>query len=211
MSAPRVRVILVDDHAMVLDAMTATLGQRDEIEIAGTALSHREAVSMLSMRSADVLVTDFELGDGRGTELVAYATRLHPPVPVLLITGTDGRTGLQAALDMGCAGFVSKSEGFDQLVDAVLAIAKGAPVFPASAIASAAGQRPSADQALSSRDLEVLQHVADARSVAEISDQMHLPEATIEHHIRQILELLGARSQLEAVVIAARAGHIEIR
>ena len=77
-----------------------------------------------------IQVADAVLGDGDGTDLVELAALRSPAPPVLLITGTDDRRGLDMALRSGCAGFVSKTQGLDRLVDAVVAIAAGSTVFP---------------------------------------------------------------------------------
>jgi len=206
-----VRVVLVEDHLMVLDAMRDALSRRDEIEVSGSARSHREAIELLAMRTADVLVTDLNLGDGRGTDLVAHASRAHPPIPVLLITGIDDKKGIEAALASGCAGFVSKTQGFGQLVDAVLAVASGAAVFPASLLSQTLrADGPPDDPGLSARELEILQLLAEAKSVPEIAGTLHLSVHTVRNHVKQVLAKLGAHSQLEAVVLGARRGMVDI-
>ncbi len=211
MTERTVRVVLVEDHAMVLDAMRDALAHRDEIEVAGWARSYREATELLTMRNADVLVTDLHLGDGRGTDLVDFASSAKPPIPVLLITGTDDRKGIEAALASGCAGFVSKTQGFAQLVDAVLAVAHGAAVFPASLLSQTLGsEREAASSDLSRRELEILELLASAKTVPEIAGILHLSVHTVRNHVKQVLTKLNAHSQLEAVVIAARRGLVDI-
>ncbi len=211
MTGRTIRAILVDDHAMVLDAMAAAMGLHPEIEIAGTAGSFDDAVAMLALSTVDVVVTDLHLGDGRGTDLVEYASRLNPPIPVLLITGTDGRRAVDAALSSGCAGFVSKSQGFERLVDAVVAVARGAAVFPAALLSATLVAERSDRAGLSPRELEILQLLADASPVPAIAERLHLSTHTVRNHVKRVLVKLGAHSQLEAVVIAARDGIIELR
>lgn len=205
-----IRAILVDDHTMLLEAMEAALTQRPEIEIAGTASSFEQAVKLLQLSTVDVVVTDLHLGDGRGTELVKHASRLNPPIPVLLITGTDGRRAVDAALASGCAGFVSKSHGFERLVEAVVSVASGAAVFPAALLSATLVADESERSGLSTRELEILQLLADARSVPAIAAELHLSTHTVRNHVKRILVKLDAHSQLEAVVIAARAGIVEL-
>ncbi len=196
---------------MVLDAIREALAQRAEIEVCGSATSSHEAIGLLTTMAADVVVTDLQLPDGRGTDLVPHASRVRPPIPVLLITGTDDRKGIEAALSSGCAGFVSKTQGFGQLVDAVLAVANGAAVFPASLLSrTLGGERATGESNLSRRELEILQLLASARSVPEISASLHLSVHTVRNHVKQVLTKLGAHSQLEAVVLAARQGLVEI-
>jgi len=196
---------------MVLDAMREALGSRPVIEVVGWARSYHEAIELLTMRTADVLVTDLNLGDGRGTDLAAYASQMSRPIPVLLITGTDDKKGLEVALASGCAGFVSKTQGFGQFVDAVVAVASGAAVFPASLLSRTLGNDSTADDSdLSRRELEVLQLLAHAKSVPEISASLHLSIHTVRNHVKQVLSKLDAHSQLEAVVMGARRGLVEI-
>ena len=205
-----IRTLLVDDHEMVLDAMAAVLSNRPPIEVAGSARTFEDAVALLSSTLVDVIVADLQLGGARGSDLAIHASRLARPVPVVLITGTDSHRALQTALASGCAGFVSKSQGLERLVDAVLAVSRGAAVFPASLMSAMIGNDPTMRVGLSPRELEVLQLLADARAVPEISESLHLSAHTIRNHIKQILAKLGAHSQLEAVVLGARLGIVEI-
>lgn len=205
-----VRAIIVEDHAMVLDAVISALSQRPGIEVAGSARSFEEGVALLTASTVDVVVADLHLGDGRGTDLVAHASRLNPPIPVLLISGTDGRSAIDAALAAGCSGFVSKSQGFERLVDAVLAVASGAAVFPAVLLAATLVDEGNSRFGLSARELEILRHLADARGVPAIAHDLHISTHTVRNHIKQILVKLSAHSQLEAVVIAARAGIVSL-
>lgn len=196
---------------MVLDGMTAALGNHALLTVAATASSLKEGLRGLADHQVDVVVTDLELGDGLGTELVAAAAKLDPPPAVLLITGTDDRRGVSEALAAGCAGFVSKGQGFDRLVDAVHSVANGAAVFPAELLGESLGVRAdSRSNALSEREREVLQLLAVARTAKDIADELYLSEHTVRNHIRQVLAKLEARSQLEAVVIGARLGIVAI-
>ncbi len=204
------RVIVVDDHTMVLDAITSALARRDDIEVAGRARSVEEAIGLLKLSTVDVLVTDLHLSDGTGTDLVTYASRLNPPIPVLLITGSDGRNAVDAALASGCAGFVSKVDGFERLVDALLAVARGAAVFPAALLSASLVADPARDHSLSARELEILQLLANALSVPVIAERLYLSTHTVRNHVKQILSKLDAHTQLEAVVVAARAGIVEL-
>lgn len=203
-----VRVFLVDDHEMVREAMATALGTYESCQVVGVAGSLAEASAALPSLNIDVVVTDLDLGDGLGTELVG---RLDGTIPVLLITGTEERKGLQAALDSGCVGFVSKASDFDVLVSAVLSASRGTAVFPAELLGSILHAGPSdLREALTNRELDVLNRLARADSVATIATEAHLSPHTVRNHIKQILSKLGARSQLEAVVVGVRAGIVTI-
>ena len=128
-----------------------------------------------------------------------------------MITGLDDQEAVAKALTSGCAGFVSKAQGFDRLVEAIRAVAQGSAFYPAALMGAAfdaARNEPESD--LSARELEVLRLLANARLVDEIAEELYLSPHTVRNHVKRILAKLGARSQLEAVVVAARLGLVEV-
>ncbi|MEM9463796.1 MAG: response regulator transcription factor [Actinomycetota bacterium] len=204
-----IRVLLVEDHLLVRDALADALDDHPEISVAGVAASRAEGEALLNALVVDAVVADLQLGDGLGTDLVAVAKRRTPTPPVLLMTGTDDRKGLSEALAAGCAGFVSKGQGLDRLVEAVLVVAGGAAFFPASLLDTVM-RTPAPRHDLTDRETDVLRLLATARTVTEISEELHLSPHTVRNHVKQILAKLGARSQLEAVVLAAREGLVDL-
>ncbi|MFN3215016.1 MAG: response regulator [Acidimicrobiales bacterium] len=208
-----IAVLLVEDHDMVREALGSALDARATIEVVGSAASVADARALLAGAETrvDVVVADLQLGDGQGTDLVEMAARRSPPASVLLITGTDDRRGLDLALRTGCAGFVSKAQGLDRLVDAVVAIAAGTAVFPAGLLAGVTRDGDAAVGAtLTAREREVLQMLAEACSIDDIAAELVLSPHTARNHVKAILSKLHARSQLEAVVVGARHGLVEI-
>lgn len=202
-----VRVLLVDDHMMVRQAMSAALERREPIRIVGVAESLAAAGTALAdvRLGVDVVVADLQLGDGLGTEVVELAGRRRPSPAVLLVTGTEEQRGVEQALSSGCAGFVSKAQGLDKLVDAVLAVHAGAAVYPAGALAQVlGGESVEVGHDLTPREREILQLLAEAHTTDQIAGELVLSLHTVRNHIKQVLSKLHARSQLEAVVIAAR-------
>jgi DNA-binding NarL/FixJ family response regulator len=208
-----ITVLLVEDHDMVREALGSALDARATIEVVGSAAGVADARVLLAEGGTpiDVVVADLQLGDGQGTDLVEMAARRSPPASLLLITGTDDRRGLDLALRSGCAGFVSKAQGIDRLVDAVIAIAAGTAVFPAGLLAGVTRDGDaSVGATLTAREREVLQMLAEACSIDDIAAQLVLSPHTARNHVKAILSKLHARSQLEAVVIGARHGLVEI-
>lgn len=203
-AGPTVRVVLVEDHDMVREAMVAALAVYTDVEVVAAGASLAEGRELIDALDPDVVVTDLRLEDGDGTELVAAAARRPLPPPVLLITGTDDHRGVEEAIGTGCAGFVSKAQGFDRLVDAIRVVAAGGAVFPADLLGATLRPEPDDPERLSERELEVLQLLAEARTVDEIAEALFISPHTVRNHVRQVLTKLGAHSQLEAVVIAAR-------
>lgn len=204
-------LLLVDDHEMVLDTMTMALTASPSTRVCATARTIEDARTALETHRISVVVTDLRLPDGLGTELVDVACAFDPPIPVVLISGTIDTVGVQQALTSGCAGFVSKSAGFDQLLEAVTAVARGGVWFPAGLMTKMLRSEPAGQGAsLTPRELEVLQLLAEINTVDEIAARLVLSIHTVRNHVKHVLAKLEARSQLEAIVIAHRRGLIEI-
>lgn len=205
-----IRVLLVEDHDMVREALATALAVYDDVTVVDIAASFADAIGRLEHGGLDAVVTDLRLGDGSGAELAGIAGRLDPAPPVLVITGTDDQRGVQEAIAAGCAGFISKGQGFERLVDAIRVVAAGGAVFPAALLNATLHAGPTGTGGLTARELEILQHLAHARTIDHVAERLFLSPHTVRNHVKQILSKLGAHSQLEAVVIGARAGIVSI-
>ncbi len=205
-----IRLVVVDDHAMVREGLVTALETDGLIEVVGSAGSLAEALPLLVRLRPDVAVVDLNLVDGSGTELVRG---LPPdqPTRIVIITGKDDRRGLDAAVSSGCAGFVSKGKGLEHLVNAVRAVATGASVFPADLLSQLLSPDPQQQSPLSERERQVLELLARAETAETIAERLYLSVHTVRNHIRAILAKLGATSQLEAVVQGVRAGYVRIQ
>ena len=144
MSEPNVRVLLVEDHAMVARGIEAALAEEDGLEIVGIAGTVDEGVMRFKQLGPDVVVMDYRLPDGEGTEATRRIRVIDGEAVVLLLTGADDPSIVSDALDSGCSGFVSKDRDVDDLVSAIRAVARGAAVFPADLLSRALS--PSTDK-----------------------------------------------------------------
>lgn len=204
------RVAVVEDHALLLESLALGLGSDDRIAVVGTFADIESIEAVADDLTVDVLVADLELGTRLGTEVVGETSR-RLGARVLLMSGTGDLRGVSAALDAGCSGFISKGASLDEVTEAVFTVGRGGAVFPTDVL----GQVLSSglDQfgaTLTTRELEVLGLLASGLSAQEIADRLYLSLNTSRNHIASILSKLDARSQLEAVVMAARAGLIRV-
>lgn len=229
MNGERIRVLLVDDHAMLRAGFRTILATQTDIEVVGEASTGVEAVEAASALRPDVITMDVQMPDMDGLE----ATRrivADPEVAsaIAIVTTFDRDDYLFDALDAGASGFLLKNAGPEEMLAAVRALASGdgmlAPEvtrrvlsrFAGSSTASAA--RPTVRDAssdgsasilvepLTERESEVLALMADARSNAEIATALFIGEATVKTHVSRILQKLGARDRVQAVVLAHRHG-----
>ena len=197
-------MLVVEDQELLRDALVAALAIEADISVAGATADLQGARQMLGGRPVDVVVIDYRLPDGVGTDLIARDSTKR-----LLITGTNEERAVRAALDAGFEGFVAKGSGLGELAQAGRIVHSGGAIFPADLlVALSAANRP--DEPLTERELEILDELARARPLASIASQHHLSIHTVRNHVRSILTKLGAHSQLEAVVIAARSGLVEL-
>jgi len=118
---PPIRVLVVDDHRMFTDALTAVLEQDDRFEVVGTAATGREAVRLAKTAEADVVLMDMSMPVLDGPAATRRLRALDPPPRVIALSGHTDGLSRTAALDAGATAFVPKSEAFDELVEAILA------------------------------------------------------------------------------------------
>lgn len=222
MSAP-IRVLLVDDHAVMRAGFRMILDAEPDITIVGEAATGLEAVAEASTLRPDVICMDVQMPDLDGLE----ATRRIIADPssrsaVVIVTTFDRDDYLFQALDAGASGFLLKNAGPEQLVEAVRVAAAGdallapavtrrvierfARTLPMDASPSRAFSAPGIRVDLTERESEVLRLLADARSNAEIAAALYIGEATVKTHVSNLLQKLGVRDRVAAVVYAHRHG-----
>jgi len=222
---PDLRVLLVDDHAMMRAGFRTILSLEDDIEVVGEAGTGVEAIAAAARLRPDVICMDVQMPDMDGLE----ATRRIIADPesdaaVLIVTTFDRDDYLFDALGAGASGFLLKNAGPEELVGAVRVIGAGdallAPEVTRRVIARFAGHggdvvapEPVAAaeplvlaEPLTDREAEVLTLVAEALSNAEIAARLFIGEATVKTHVSNVLQKLGARDRVQAVVLAHRHG-----
>ncbi len=207
------RVVVVDDHGMVRESIGMALGRSPGIEVVGSAASVAEGHDVIVAMQPDVAVLDYALPDGTGIDLARSIDGLEPPVRTVILTASEGVQSAAEAVAAGCAGFVRKSADLDDLSAGVLRVHAGEALFDAQTLSAAIGwlNRPTtAPVGLTQRELDVLRCLAEGRTTVDISELLYLSHHTVRNHVRNILGKLGARSQLEAVVVASSMGLVSV-
>lgn len=227
----RIRVLLVDDHAMLRAGFRTILALQPDIEVVGEAGTGAEAVAMAAELNPDVITMDVQMPDMDGLEATRRITA-DPQIgaAVVIVTTFDRDDYLHAALDAGAGGFLLKNAGPEELVAAVRALAAGdgmlspevtrrvlrrfadagirladGPTAPGTRATASRGPAALAEP-LTDRETDVLLLVAEAWSNAEIAAELYIGEATVKTHVSRILQKLGARDRVQAVVLAHRLG-----
>lgn len=220
-SSDRIRVLLVDDHAVMRTGFRMILETEHDIVVVGEAVNGRAGVAAASDLRPDVICMDVQMPDMDGLEatrrIVADQTL---EAAVVIVTTFDRDDYLFQALAAGASGFLLKNAGPEELVSAVRVAAAGdallAPevtrrvierftTLPPTATPTAPVAAPAGPE-LTEREAEVLRLIAQAMSNAEIAQRLFIGEATVKTHVSNVLQKLGARDRVAAVVYAHRHG-----
>jgi DNA-binding NarL/FixJ family response regulator len=213
------RVLLVDDHAMVRSGFAMVLSVEDDIEVVGEAADGIEAVERARATRPDVVLMDVQMPRMDGIEATRHLVA-DDLGHVVIVTTFDRDDYLFAALQAGASGFLLKNAGPEQLLDAVRAAGRGhallAPEVTRRVIRRMAGEQaatsdrpePAALGHLTAREREVLVMLGRGLSNAEIAGELVLGEATVKTHVSNVLAKLHLRDRVQAVVYAYEAGLI---
>ncbi|MBA4092987.1 MAG: DNA-binding response regulator [Candidatus Accumulibacter sp.] len=209
-----IRIMLIDDHKILRDALKTVLEREHDIVLAGEASDGTEALKLVRENRPDVVVMDVGMPNMGGIETTRALLAEHPGLRVLaLSTYSDRRIVLQM-LDAGACGYVVKSAGRDELLRAIRAVAQGrtylCPEISAVVIDTVRGGKKSIDKngdiRLGRREREVLQLLAEGCTSPIIAGRLHIATSTVEVHRRNIMRKLDLHSVAELTKYAVRNG-----
>jgi DNA-binding NarL/FixJ family response regulator len=209
--ATPVRLLIVDDHSAVAEALTATLSREPDIDVVGVAPNGTQAVELAARLAPDVVLLDFRLPDATGADVVRRVHECSPTSRIVVFTGSGRDQALIGAIDAGAIGFVTKDQSFAEVLAAIRSAAGGAAAIAPALLARVLPEmRRGVDRhtRLTRREHEVLHQLAAGRTNNEIAEHLHLSVNTVRNHVASVLTKLGARTRGEAVARAADAGLV---
>ncbi|MFJ4525580.1 response regulator [Streptomyces sp. NPDC088810] len=203
----RVRVVVVDDHAVMRAGVIALLADEPAIEIVGEASDGRAGVDLVERLAPDVALLDLRMpvldGVAATTEIVALPTATR----VLILTTYDTDVEIERAVEAGAVGYLLKDTTREQLADAIRSAARGETVLaPKVAERLVARMRRPEPVVLTARERDVLHAVADGLSNAEIGRRLVIGEATVKTHLLRVFAKLDVSDRTRAVVVALERG-----
>jgi DNA-binding NarL/FixJ family response regulator len=202
-----ITVLLVDDHDLIRDGLTAVFSVEPDMEVVGTAATVAEAVELYDEHHPQVVVTDLQLQDGTGLDVIRHVRADSADVGLVVLTMHSGDEQIFASLEAGASAFVGKDAPSPEVVKAARNAAISPATFTSAGLVEAVVRRTSAATTrLSDRELEVLRHLADGSSTAEIATRLYLSESTVKSHVQKVYQKLGAANRAQALVTAMRIG-----
>lgn len=200
-----VRVVAVDDHPAILDAIVRALSGDPGLEVVGTARERDGAAASIESLDPDVVVCDIQMGgEAVGLRLLErFASGGRPRF--LMLSAFEYPSLFRAAAERGAAGYLLKTAELSELAPAVHRVATGGTVFSSASMRAirTALRRPS------EREIEVLRLVAGGASNEEIAGRLFLSLKTVESHLRRLFDRYGVMNRTELAVLALREGWIE--
>jgi NarL family two-component system response regulator LiaR len=205
-----IRVLIVDDHAMVRRGLATFLKVFDDLELAGEAESGQAAIELCVRLQPDVVLMDMIMPDMDGASATRLIRKQSESIQVIALTSFKEEILVQSALQAGAIGYLLKDVSADDLARAIRAAHAGrATLSPeiAEVIVQAAGQPPKPGLDLTDREREVLALMIEGLNNTQIAGNLNVSPSTIKSHVSNILSKLGVASRTEAVTLALR-NHI---
>jgi len=211
--AKTIRVLIVDDERLFAELLRVALSSASGIEVLDVVHDVQTAVRRMTEVRPDVVLADYHLPDGTGSDIARTVRATLPDTSVLILTGDPSVATLSDVARSGAVGHLTKDRPFEEVVEGVRAAAIGEILFAPSELQRLLLERetrPRPLEPLTARELEVLQLLAEGSSTAQASERLGISTATLRAHVQAILRKLGAHSRLEAVAEAARLGVITL-
>ena len=203
-----IRVVIVDDHAVVRSGLERLLSTADDITVVGTAANGREAIAVVDEVKPDVVMMDLAMPELDGVAATQAITTAQPTTAVVVLTSFSDTPRITAALRAGAVGYQLKDAGPDELIAAVRAAAAGgAPLDPRAARVLL--DRRTAAVTLSARETEVLRLVTEGLANKQIGRRLGITERTVKAHLTSIFNRIGVADRTQAALWAQQ--HLEQR
>jgi len=211
----KIKVLVVDDHAIMRDGIRALLSLHDDIEIVGEASEGNEAIEKAQKLMPDIIIMDIAMPEMDGLEATRRIKKKNPKAKILILTQHDNREYIISAVKAGVTGYVPKRALGVELVSAIHAVRGGESfLYPSAATAIIADYKRQAEvepyDHLTSREREILKLIAEGHTSREIADRLFISLKTVLGHRTKVMEKLDIHNRTELIKYALRKGLVSM-
>ncbi|QDP96053.1 response regulator transcription factor [Microlunatus elymi] len=206
-----IKIMLVDDHPVLRHGMTSLLSTQSDFEVVGDTGDHDQVLELAARLRPDLVLMDLDLGaEVGGVQLTGQLMKTEPGIRVLVFTTYDSDADIVGALDAGAVGYLLKESRPAELFDAIRSAVAGGTALSPSVAARMVGRLRTGSDALTSREIEVLELLGQGHSNRAIGRELFVSEATVKTHLHHIFTKLGVDSRAAALAEANRRGIIQL-
>jgi len=203
-----IRVLLADDHRLILDGIRSALAQAEDVEVVGEARSGAQVLPLVNQTKPDVVLIDIRLPQIDGLAVLELLRKRNPEVKVVVLSVFSDPEHIQAALKRGASGYIVKSVNPMDLASALRQAVEGT-VYHVLGMPEATGANPAQEAGLTDRESSILKAVARGLSNRAIAKELWVTEQTVKFHLTNIYRKLGVANRTEAARCAYRLGLVE--
>lgn len=205
-----IRIVLIDDHRLLLDSLAAAIDAQSDLEVVGSAGTIDDAVAVLERTRPDVVLLDLRLAGDDSIASIPRLAAVGGSPKIVLLTATHDRRHAARAIEAGAVGYLTKQQPLPELLAGIRTAWRGHATVDPSLLGGVLEQLSGSDPTrLTARELEVLRMLHAGHPADRIARDLHIAANTVRNHVQRILTKLGATSRLEAVAIARRDGLLE--
>lgn len=209
-----IRVLVVDDHKVVRKGLSTFISVHDDLELVGEAANGEEAIEQCAALRPDVVLMDMKMPVMDGPTAIGHMKARFPEVNIVALTSFDDEAFAQRALEAGAIGYLFKDVEEDELMSAIRFADEGrgviAPEAMRALVARSLNEVDEYAAELTEREQATLELVATGLTNPQIADRLMISVSTVNFHVHNVLDKLGAKTRTEAVVIASREGLIDV-
>jgi DNA-binding NarL/FixJ family response regulator len=203
-----IRILSVEDHPVFREGLNTIIASQSDMQLVAQAANATEAINEFRRHRPDITLMDLRLPGTDGIDTLIAIRGEFPAARIVMLTTSDGDAEIQRALRAGAAAYVLKSMPKDELLAVVRSVHVGGRHIP-PAVAARLAEHFGEDD-LTTRELEVLQLICDGYRNKQIADQLAIAETTVNFHIKNLVDKLGANDRTHAVTIALRRGLLQV-
>ncbi len=205
---PSIRVLVVDDHALLRDGIAALIAGQPDMEVVAEAEDGREGVEQFLKYLPDITLMDLRMADMGGTEAIVAIRRKVPDARVVVLTTYSGDVEVVRAIQAGARGYLLKNALHKELLETIRAVHAGRKMMSPSVAAELAEHQ--GEDALTPREIEVLQLIAGGLANKEIAARLQVTEETVKSRVKNILSKLHANDRTHAAMVGLKRGIISL-